>query len=183
MFFALSCKFERFEGEHSFKAQKLYACVMKDDDDKSVIRVNPLRLLTDENYCKLFPEDKSTADDPFIFNMDNVQIHIGKDAFLVTGEMNVTAFIYKVDLEKGVKQPKLTNRRTFPCKFLGKGHLVHSYMKDDRLYYMYDPKKLALMDADNLNIIKLIDIESPHDLRRWNFGLLKDFATNSLAVF
>ena len=70
---------------------------MKDDDDKSVIGVNPLRLLTDENYSKLFPEDKSTADDPFIFNMDNAQIHILKNALLMTGEMNETAFVYEID--------------------------------------------------------------------------------------
>jgi len=127
---------------------------MKDDDDKSVIGVNPLRLLTDENYSKLFPEDKSTADDPFIFNMENAQIHILKNALLMTGEMNETAFVYEIDLGQKDKHPKLTNKLTIPCKFMGEGFLVHSYMKDNKLYYMYDSKNLAIIDADNFKIIQ-----------------------------
>ena len=92
---------------------------MKDNGDRSAIRVNPLRLSTDDNYSKLFPEDKSTPEDPFVFNMDNVQFHIAKDSLLITGEMDVTASVFKIDLKQGVKQLKLTNKLTIPCNFMG----------------------------------------------------------------
>ena len=92
---------------------------MKDSDDQAIVRVNPLKLLTDENYSKNFPEDKSSAEEPFIFNMDNVQMHVIEDSLLLTGETIKRANVYKIDLTQGIERINLTNKITMPCNYVG----------------------------------------------------------------
>ena len=48
---------------------------------------------------------------------------------------------------------------------------------------MYDSKNLALIDPENLKITKQIEIESPYELNRSDFSLIKDISSGSLAVF
>lgn len=77
--------FEDDDAKPMFKCKKLFVCVMNDDKGTANTRAYPLKLSTDESYTKMFPEDKSTADSPFIFNMDNVQFHLEEESILLTG--------------------------------------------------------------------------------------------------
>ena len=96
---------------------------MKNDTVVGITRAYPLRLSTDESYSKRFPNDKSTADSPFTFNIDNVQIYLEENNILLNGEMDETAYVFKIDLSQGYEIAKLTDKLTFPCNYKGCSHL------------------------------------------------------------
>ena len=90
----------------------------------------------------------------FEFNIDSALVHLEKNMALITGEFDETAFVYKIDLSLSLDYAKLTNKLAIKCECHGYTHVTHSHLVGDKLYYMYDFKNVALIDAKNLNIIK-----------------------------